>query len=84
MISPRVRNRDYGIILSFLHQSGFDRLHGNEHPFGATIGQFNADALKVGTKLARCDTRHVRADTAAFLALSLTIDGATYGGGAYQ
>jgi len=57
-----------------LNESGLDGLDAHEHAFGTAIGQLHADALKVRTELALRDAGHVRADAAALLGLTFTVD----------
>ena len=60
--------------LGLLDEARFDGLHRDQHALGATIGQLDANALKVRPELALRDAGHVRADAAALLRLALTVD----------
>src|SRR4051812_37557187 len=63
-----------GRASGLLNQTGFDRLDGDPDPLRAAVGGLDTDPLKIGTELALRDTRHVCADAAALLRLTLTID----------
>lgn len=58
----------------FLNHPRLDGLDRDQHTLGPAARKFDADALKIGAKLALCDARHVRADTSALLGLTLAVD----------
>src|SRR3954468_20976229 len=60
--------------LGFLNQAGLDRLDGDQHALGAAVGQLDADALQIRAEFTLRDARHVRADAAALLRLTLAVD----------
>ena len=60
--------------LGLLDQSGLDRFHCDPHALGSAVGGLDADALKIRAEFALRDARHVRADAAALLRLTLAID----------
>jgi hypothetical protein len=63
--------------LDLLDETGLDGLDRNENSLGAAVGGLDADLLQVRTELALGDSRDVRADAAALLRLTLTVnDGA--------
>ena len=57
-----------------LDQAGLDCLDRDPDALGPAIGGLDSDALKIGPELALRDARHVRADAAALLRLTLAID----------
>ena len=64
----------------FGDQAGFDGLDRDEHALRAAIGELHANALQVRAELALGDAGHVRADAAALLGLTLTVDAAALNG----
>ena len=55
-------------------QSGLDGLDGHPQALRAAIGQFDADALQVRTELTGSLASNVRADAAALLRLTFTVN----------
>ena len=63
-----------GRLSGFLNHPRFDGLDRDQHTLGSAAWEFDADALKIGAKLALCDARHVSADASALLGLTLAVD----------
>ena len=61
-------------MLSLLYEPGFDRLDRHPNALRATIRHLDADALQIRAEFALRDAGHVRADAAALLGLTLTVD----------
>ena len=77
--SRGLRKRNSG-SLGLLNQACFDRLDGDQHALRAAIWQLHANALKIWAEFALRDARHVRADAAALLGLTLAIDDRSFDG----
>ena len=58
----------------FLDETRLDRLDRNPDAFGAAAGELHLDALQVRAELALRDAGDVRADAAAFFALTFAVD----------
>jgi len=63
-----------------LDEAGLDGFDRDEDPLGAAVGELDADALKVWPEFAFRDAGHVRADAAALLRLTFTVDVAALNG----
>lgn len=59
---------------NLFHQACLDGLNRNPGPLDGAIGKLHLDALQVRTELAGRDGGDVRADAAAFFALTFAVD----------
>ena len=66
--------------LDLLDEAGLDGFDRDEDALGAAVGGADADLLQVGAEFTLRDAGHVRTDAAALFALTLTVDGAAFGG----
>jgi len=66
--------------LDLFNETGLDGLNGDQHAFGAAVGEPHADALEIWFKGAGSLLGDVRAYAAAFLGLTLTVNDGTLGG----
>ena len=57
-----------------LDEAGLDGLDRDEDALGAAVRELDADALEVRPEFALRDAGHVRADAAALLGLTFTVD----------
>ena len=60
--------------LNFFHQASLNRFDGHPYAPRPPIGGLDANTLQVGSEFALRDARHVRADAAALLGLTLPVD----------
>ncbi len=67
-------------VLDLLDETGLDGLHGDKHALDGAAGELHADALEVGFEGAGSLLGDVRADAAALLGLTLTVNDGTLGG----
>ena len=65
--------------LGLLDEAGLDGLDRDPHALRAAIGEFDLDPLQVRTELAGSQAGNVRADAAALLGLTLTVDDLAHG-----
>src|SRR5690606_31801543 len=72
--STAVRRGQECSRLDLLHQASLDGFDGDPQAFDRAVGQLDADALQVRTKLPLRDLGHVRADTAALLSDTFAMD----------
>jgi len=66
-------------LRKMLDEAGLDGLDRNPHALRAAVGELDLDPLQVRTELAGSQAGNVRADAAALLGLTLTVDDLAHG-----